>query len=131
MIFTRVVPALLVAAVSAQALYIPDALYTREYEKSRDVAERALDHLNVVRDLASNNEVMVLATRGNEELSLNPGSHHPHGGGEGKTTAERHPVSPGEIKGGQKVHPPGIRLSVSRNWESRWYENNKKKDGNK
>src|SRR5207253_10837782 len=26
---------------------------------------------------------------------------------------------------GQKVHPPGFRLSVSRNWASRWYANNR------
>ena len=30
MIFTHIVPALLVAAVSARALYIPEALYARE-----------------------------------------------------------------------------------------------------
>src|ERR1700739_224087 len=25
---------------------------------------------------------------------------------------------------GQKIHPPGFRLAVSRNWASRWYANN-------
>ena len=25
---------------------------------------------------------------------------------------------------GQKIHPTGFRLSVSRNWSSRWYANN-------
>ena len=109
MIFTRIVPALLVAAVSAQALYIPDALYAREFEESRDVAarelsKRGLDHLNVVRDLASNNEVTVLAARGNEER----------------------PVDQGENKGGQKVQPPGIRLGINRNWDSPWYTPKKK-----
>ena len=117
MIFTRVVAALLVAAVSAQALYIPDALYAREFEESHDVTARelsvrGLDYLNVVRDLASDNEITVLAARGDEEhvgkagakrwqgirptvrgVVMNPVD-HPHGGGEGRTAAERHPVSP-------------------------------------
>ena len=26
---------------------------------------------------------------------------------------------------GQKIHPTGFRLSVSRNWASRWYANNR------
>ena len=26
---------------------------------------------------------------------------------------------------GQKIHPTGFRLSVSRNWSSRWYANDK------
>jgi len=26
---------------------------------------------------------------------------------------------------GQKIHPTGFRLSVSRNWASRWYASNK------
>ena len=26
---------------------------------------------------------------------------------------------------GQKIHPTGFRLSVSRNWASRWYTNNR------
>ena len=62
MIFTRVVPSLFVAAaVSAQwqALYNSDA-YARESEKFSKLSERGLDHLNFVRDLASNNEVTVL-----------------------------------------------------------------------
>ena len=119
MIFTRVISALLISAASAQALYIPEALYVREFEESRDVAARELsDHLNVVRDLASNN--IVLAARGNED-------HHPHGGGESKKT---HPVSPGEItRKGQKVQPPGIRIGITRNWESGWHTD--KKDGKK
>jgi len=25
---------------------------------------------------------------------------------------------------GQKIHPTGFRLAVSRNWASRWYANN-------
>lgn len=120
MIFIRVVPALLLAVVSAQALYIPDALYVREIEESYDVAarelsERDLDHLNV-RDL---DEVTVLAARGNDEehslpalphngkagasrwrgvrptvrgVVMNPVD-HPHGAGEGRTASKRHPVS--------------------------------------
>jgi len=27
---------------------------------------------------------------------------------------------------GQKIHPTGFRLAVSRNWASRWYANNTK-----
>jgi len=138
MIFTRVVPALLIAAVSAQALYIPEALYAREFEQSGDVAARELsrrdlqvDHLNVVRDLASNNGVTVLAARGNEEH--NPVDHHPHGGGGSKKAEERHPVNPGEIRSGQKIMPQGFRLGVNRNWESRWYTGGggKPEDGKK
>ena len=26
---------------------------------------------------------------------------------------------------GQKIHPTGFRLAVSRNWSSRWYANNR------
>jgi small subunit ribosomal protein S3 len=26
---------------------------------------------------------------------------------------------------GQKIHPTGFRLSVTRNWSSRWYANSK------
>ena len=26
---------------------------------------------------------------------------------------------------GQKIHPTGFRLAVSRNWNSRWYANNR------
>jgi len=26
---------------------------------------------------------------------------------------------------GQKIHPTGFRLAVSRNWASRWYANNR------
>ena len=26
---------------------------------------------------------------------------------------------------GQKIHPTGFRLSISRNWSSRWYANNR------
>ena len=26
---------------------------------------------------------------------------------------------------GQKIHPTGFRLPVTRNWASRWYANNK------
>jgi small subunit ribosomal protein S3 len=26
---------------------------------------------------------------------------------------------------GQKIHPTGFRLSISRNWSSRWYASNK------
>ena len=64
MIFTvtRVVPSLfVVATVSAQwqALYNSDG-YALESEKFSKLSERGLDHLNVVRDLASNNEVTVL-----------------------------------------------------------------------
>ena len=70
MIFTRVVPTLLVAAVSAQALYIPVALNAREFEEASEFAERGLDHLNFVRDLASNNEVTVLTARDFVELGL-------------------------------------------------------------
>ena len=113
MIFTRVISALLISAASVQALYIPEALYVREFEESRELS----DHLNVVRDLASNN--VVLAARGNED-------HHPHGGEESKKT---HPVSPGEIRKGQKVQPPGIRIGITRNWESGWHTD--KMDGKK
>jgi hypothetical protein len=70
MIFTHIVPILLVAAVSSQALYIPDALYAREFEEANEFAERGLDHLNVVRDLASNNEVTVLTARDFVALDL-------------------------------------------------------------
>ena len=70
MIFTRVVPALLVATVSAQALYIPDALYAREFEEASEISKRGLDHLNVVRELASNNEVTVLTARDFAALGL-------------------------------------------------------------
>jgi len=70
MIFTRVIPALLVAAASAQALYIPDALYAREFDESDEIAARGLEHLNVVRELASNNDVMVLTARDFAELGL-------------------------------------------------------------
>jgi hypothetical protein len=71
MIFTRAVPVLLIAAVSSKALYIPDALYTRELEEASEFAERGLDHLNNVgRDLASNNEVTVLTARDFVTLGL-------------------------------------------------------------
>jgi len=70
MIFNRAVPALLAAAVSAQALYIPDALHAREFEESNEIAARGLEHLNVVRDLASNDDVMVLTARDFAELGL-------------------------------------------------------------
>jgi hypothetical protein len=68
----RVVFTLLVAAMSAQALYIFDVLYAWEFEKSHDVAvcefsKRGLEHLNVVRDIAFNNEETVLVARGNEK----------------------------------------------------------------
>ena len=65
MIFTRVVPALLFAA---QAFYDSDALYTREF--GEEFSERSLDHLNVVRELTTNNEVIVLTTRDFEALGL-------------------------------------------------------------
>lgn len=65
-----IVPALLVAAVSAQALYNPDALYAREFEEFSELSERGLDHLNFVRDLASNNEVTVLTARDFAALGL-------------------------------------------------------------
>ena len=89
MIFTRVIfTTLLVASISAHALYIPDVLYAREFEESRDVAarelfKRGLDdlNLNVARDLAFNNEETVLAARGNEKHSSYP-VNHPHGAGE-------------------------------------------------
>ena len=69
MIFTRVVPALLfAAAVSAQAFYDSDALFTRDFEE--EFSERGLDHLNVVRELATNNEVLVLTARDFEALGL-------------------------------------------------------------
>jgi hypothetical protein len=122
MIFIRVVPFLLVTAISAQALYIPKVLYAREYEESRDVAarelsKRSLHHLNVVHDLASGDGETVLATRGNEE-------HKPHGH---KKAEERRPA--GEMKGGQKVAPRGIRLGVNSNGKSPWYAETK--DGKK
>ena len=134
MIFIRVVPALLVAAISAQALYIPDVLYAREFEESRDVAarepsERGLDHPNLVRDLASNNGGTVLAARGDEEH--NSVNHHPHREREGKTATKR------LLRGGQKVKlqdirlPAGIRLPVgiTRNGRSGRYRREKKEDG--
>ena len=43
MIFTHIVSALLVAAVSAQALYIPDVLYTREFEEFSELSEHGTD----------------------------------------------------------------------------------------
>ena len=70
MIFTRVVPALLVAAVAAQAFYIPDALYAREFEGFGEFSERGLDHLNVVHDLATNNEVTVLTVTATDFAAL-------------------------------------------------------------
>jgi len=52
MIFTRIVPALLVAAVSAQALYIPDVLYAREFEESSELFERNHEQqVQMVRDI--------------------------------------------------------------------------------
>ena len=62
MIFTHIIPALLVAAVAAQAFYIPDALYAHEFEEFGELSEHGFDHLNVVHDLATqaNNEVTVL-----------------------------------------------------------------------
>lgn len=59
MIFTHVVAALLVAPISAQAFYIPEALYARGFEESLDVSARelskhGLDHLNIIRDLTFN-----------------------------------------------------------------------------
>ena len=71
MVFTRVVPALLFAAavsVPWQAFYDSDALFTREFEE--EFSERGLDHLNVVRELATNNEVLVLTARDFEALGL-------------------------------------------------------------
>jgi hypothetical protein len=128
MIFTRFVPALLVAAVSAQALYIPEVLYAREFEESGDVAarelsKRGLDHLNVV-----------LAARGIEEH--NPVDHHSHGGGESKTAEDRYPVShgPEELnRRGQKINPIAFRLGIVQSWNSRWFVSDKKKpeDGKK
>ena len=41
--FTRIVPALLVAAVAAQALYIPDVLYAREFEEFSELSEHGTD----------------------------------------------------------------------------------------
>jgi len=70
MFFTRVIPALFVAAATAQALYIPNVLDAREFEESNEIAARGLDHLNVVRDLTFNDDVMVLTARDFTELGL-------------------------------------------------------------
>ena len=75
MIFTRIVAALFATAACAQALYVPDTLYAWDFEDSRAIAarqlsERGLRHLNAVRDLADNNEVLVLAARDLATLGL-------------------------------------------------------------
>jgi hypothetical protein len=44
--------------------------YARELEESNEIAARGLEHLNVVRDLATNDDVMVLTARDFAELGL-------------------------------------------------------------
>ncbi|KDR68772.1 hypothetical protein GALMADRAFT_160830 [Galerina marginata CBS 339.88] len=78
MIFTRIVAALFATAVCAQALYIPDVLYARDFEDSRDLtarelSERGLHHFNAIRDLAENNDVLALASRDLTTLELRSG----------------------------------------------------------
>ena len=69
MIFTRIVPALLVAVVSAQALYIPDVLYAREFEEFSELSERGLDQLEqVVHDIIARDFVN-LGLRSDSDLS--------------------------------------------------------------
>ena len=53
MIFTRIVPTLLVAASSAQAFYIPDVLYAREFEDFVELFERGPDP-QMARDVIAN-----------------------------------------------------------------------------
>jgi len=60
MIFTRVIPALLVAAAAAQALYIPDVLDAREFEESDGIAARSI----------GSNDVIVLTARDFAQLGL-------------------------------------------------------------
>ena len=51
MIFTRIIAALLVAAVSARALYIPDVLYARESEEFSELSKRNREQqVQMIRD---------------------------------------------------------------------------------
>ena len=51
MIFTRIIAALLVATVSARALYIPDVLYARESEEFSELSKRNREQqVQMIRD---------------------------------------------------------------------------------
>jgi len=71
MMFTRVVTAVFVAAISAQALYIPEVLHAREFSEFSELSERGLEPSTIRNDIAARDFIAleddVLVTRGDRE----------------------------------------------------------------